>query len=77
MCGICGRTFDPDGAAVAAMNRALHHRGPDDGGAYVHPASGLSLGARRLSIINVEGGHQPLSTSRVALSVTIIEIPHP
>jgi asparagine synthase (glutamine-hydrolysing) len=37
------------------------HRGPDDEGRYVDPASGMSLGARRLSIIDVEGGHQPLS----------------
>ncbi|MDQ3586766.1 MAG: asparagine synthase (glutamine-hydrolyzing) [Actinomycetota bacterium] len=61
MCGICGRTVDPDGIAVAAMNRALHLRGPDDEGIYVDSASGLALGARRLSIIDVAGGHQPLS----------------
>jgi len=47
MCGICGRTLDPDGAAVAAMNRALRHRGPDDEGVFVDRASGLALGARR------------------------------
>ncbi len=61
MCGICGRTVDRDGRTVAAMNRALRHRGPDDEGVYVDPASGLALGARRLSIIDVAGGHQPLS----------------
>ena len=37
------------------------HRGPDDEGVYSDPASGVSLGARRLSIIDIEGGHQPLS----------------
>ncbi len=64
MCGICGRTLDPDGAAVAAMNRALRHRGPDDEGVYVDRASGLALGARRLSVIDVAGGHQPLSNEQ-------------
>ena len=43
------------------MNRALRHRGPDDEGVYRDPASGLALGATRLSIIDVEGGHQPVS----------------
>lgn len=42
------------------MNRALVHRGPDDEGSYVDPGGGLALGARRLSVIDVEGGHQPL-----------------
>jgi asparagine synthase (glutamine-hydrolysing) len=43
------------------MNPVLRHRGPDDEGCYVDPDSGLALGARRLSIIDVDGGHQPLS----------------
>jgi asparagine synthase (glutamine-hydrolysing) len=43
------------------MNRVLRHRGPDDEGRYLDPETGLALGARRLSIIDVEGGHQPLS----------------
>ena len=46
------------------MNDALRHRGPDDAGVYVDGASGLALGARRLSIIDVAGGHQPLSNER-------------
>ena len=61
MCGICGKTRDPEGTATAAMNVLLEHRGPDDEGRYVDPESGVALGARRLSIIDVEGGHQPLS----------------
>jgi asparagine synthase (glutamine-hydrolysing) len=61
VCGICGSTADPRGTAVRAMNRALVHRGPDDEGAYVDPDAGLALGARRLSVIDVEGGHQPLA----------------
>jgi len=61
MCGICGHTRDPEGAAVRAMNQAMVHRGPDDEGAYSDPASGVSIGARRLSVIDVAGGHQPLA----------------
>src|SRR5688572_9149984 len=60
MCGICGTTA-PDGSAVQAMNDAMRHRGPDDGGVHVDERGGVALGARRLSIIDVGGGHQPLS----------------
>jgi asparagine synthase (glutamine-hydrolysing) len=61
MCGICGHTGDPEGHAVRAMNAAMVARGPDDEGVHVDPASGVALGARRLSIIDVAGGHQPLA----------------
>src|SRR5919204_403391 len=61
MCGICGSTSDPNGGAVAAMKALMVHRGPDDDGAYVDQRAGVALGARRLSIIDVEGGHQPLA----------------
>lgn len=61
VCGICGATLDSDGGLAATMNAGLVHRGPDDDGVYVDPLSGLSLGARRLSIIDLAGGHQPLS----------------
>ena len=61
VCGICGHTHDPRGSAVAAMNDAMVARGPDDGGAYVDRGTGVALGARRLSIIDVDGGHQPLA----------------
>ena len=37
------------------------HRGPDDGGSHASEALGVALGARRLSIIDVVGGHQPIS----------------
>lgn len=43
------------------MNLAQIHRGPDDEGIYEDPHGRISLGARRLSIIDVAGGHQPLS----------------
>jgi asparagine synthase (glutamine-hydrolysing) len=43
------------------MNAAMVERGPDDDGTYTDFVTGVSLGARRLSIIDVEGGHQPVS----------------
>jgi asparagine synthase (glutamine-hydrolysing) len=61
MCGICGSTTPRPDVAVAVMNAAMVHRGPDDGGAYASAALGVAIGARRLSIIDVAGGHQPIS----------------
>jgi len=60
MCGICGMT-QSNAASLRAMSAALVHRGPDDEGLYVDPGSSAGLAARRLSIIDVDGGHQPLS----------------
>ena len=58
MCGICGFTWR-DNDLVAAMSRQLTHRGPDQEGAYC--ADGISLGHRRLSIIDLsEHGRQPM-----------------
>jgi asparagine synthase (glutamine-hydrolysing) len=61
MCGIAGSTSDPDGRAVEAMCEVLRHRGPDDAGVHTDRQTGLTLGARRLAIMDIEGGHQPLS----------------
>jgi asparagine synthase (glutamine-hydrolysing) len=60
MCGIAGivGTFDPAGADIRRMLGALVHRGPDGEGVYSQgPAT---LGHRRLSIIDLAGGRQPL-----------------
>lgn len=64
MCGICGifeyeRPSDIPTELVHAMNQTMVHRGPDDGGVFVGP--GIGLGHRRLSIIDLAGGHQPMS----------------
>jgi asparagine synthase (glutamine-hydrolysing) len=61
VCGICGTTSAGDAAALRTMNAAMVHRGPDDEGIYVDRETGVGLGVRRLSIIDVKGGHQPLS----------------
>ncbi len=61
MCGICGVAGGDPAAGrelVARMCGAMVHRGPDDDGS-VH-VDGLTLGMRRLSIIDVAGGHQPI-----------------
>ena len=64
MCGITG-IFDTTGTqsaisrdVLARMNQAQHHRGPDDGRSHIEP--GVGLGHRRLSIIDVATGQQPL-----------------
>ncbi len=59
MCGICGFIGLEDRALLRNMNDALQHRGPDDSGYFVDKAVGL--GHRRLSIIDLNTGHQPLS----------------
>lgn len=63
MCGICGKLeFDPEARVspnlLKRMAEAIAHRGPDDDGFYVNGQIGL--GFRRLSIIDLAGGHQPL-----------------
>src|SRR2546429_2825546 len=64
MCGICGKLMFDSGERVPAslvkrMADTLVHRGPDDEGFHVSGQAGL--GFRRLSIIDLSGGHQPLS----------------
>ena len=59
MCGIFGFAGPPDRQLLGRMAAALVHRGPDDAGSFEAPA--VSLGHRRLSIIDREGGHQPVA----------------
>jgi asparagine synthase (glutamine-hydrolysing) len=64
MCGICGKLeFHPEAKVapnlVKQMADAIVHRGPDDEGYYVKGQIGL--GFRRLSIIDLSGGQQPLA----------------
>lgn len=63
MCGICGQYHFKDSAPVSRadiekMTRTMVHRGPDDEGFYL--SGPVGLGFRRLSIIDIEGGHQPM-----------------
>jgi asparagine synthase (glutamine-hydrolysing) len=62
MCGICGiasRAGSPDPDRLAAMSATLVHRGPDSGGEYLDGP--VALAARRLSIIDLAGGDQPIA----------------
>lgn len=60
MCGICGSTRDADGRRVAAMGALMRHRGPDEQGSHLDPC-GLALGVRRLRIVDLAGGAQPVA----------------
>ena len=69
MCGICGivqlggeprRVVEKE--ALVRMTDVMTHRGPNDRGIYEAP--GVALGMRRLSIVDVEGGHQPFMNER-------------
>lgn len=73
MCGICGvayadpkRPIAPD--LLKRMSDSIAHRGPDGEGAVIH--EGVGLAHRRLSIIDVEGGAQPLSNEDGQIWVT-------
>ena len=62
MCGVAGILCNPGGrpeaAVLEAMTRTLHRRGPDDEGFYLDGPVGL--GHRRLSIVDLDTGHQPI-----------------
>ena len=76
MCGFCGilrfeRGVGIDPSLIAKMATSLSHRGPDDEGIYVEGQIGL--GHRRLSIIDIAGGHQPMkSRTRDGASQVIV-----
>jgi asparagine synthase (glutamine-hydrolysing) len=63
MCGICGLVYhDPErpveSRILRNMARKIAHRGPDDEGFYIHKNFGIAV--KRLSIIDIAGGHQPI-----------------
>lgn len=71
MCGITGffnpantHSHDVMRGHIAVMTSTIAHRGPDDEGAWVEPASGVGLGSRRLAIIDLSPeGHQPMQSA--------------
>ena len=70
MCGIAGLVGNSGRGreSVGRMIDALAHRGPDDHG--ICEAAGATLGHRRLSIIDLAGGHQPIVDHSAGLSIT-------
>jgi asparagine synthase (glutamine-hydrolysing) len=74
MCGLCGLANDdprdaPDVELVRAMARTLEHRGPDDEGVWTRGQ--LAVGFRRLSIIDLAGGHQPIENEDGTIALAI------
>lgn len=65
MCGLAGifsTNSEIERSLLEAANASLLHRGPDDSGTWINPARTCGLGHTRLSIIDLAGGHQPLSS---------------
>ena len=69
MCGICGFIGTGDRGVLTSMTEAMRHRGPDAGGMWQDAELGFYLGHRRLSIIDLSGGSQPMWTEDQALGV--------
>src|ERR1041385_4520219 len=74
MCGINGIAFSSrsrrrvDAAALKAMRDVITHRGPDDEGIFID--ENVGLGHRRLSIVDVASGHQPMTNEDASLYIT-------
>lgn len=70
MCGICGFTgrLATSEEVLESMKNKIIHRGPDSGGSYID--DGVSMGFRRLSIIDLEGGHQPIYNETKDMVIT-------
>ncbi|MBX2829856.1 MAG: asparagine synthase (glutamine-hydrolyzing) [Rhodospirillales bacterium] len=62
MCGIVGIVGEQDWEWIGSMNETQFHRGPDDGGEFTDRENMVSLAMRRLSIIDVQGGEQPITS---------------
>lgn len=74
MCGICGRLdfalerpFSEE--SLRALSAVMRHRGPDDDGVFARPGVGLAM--RRLSIIDLAGGHQPIGNEDGSVQVVL------
>jgi len=77
MCGIFGWMVEadrsPGEAALRSMTDSLEHRGPDGGGVWLTPTGDgrhqVAFGHRRLSIIDIGGGHQPMASADGAVTL--------
>ncbi|HZS83300.1 MAG TPA: asparagine synthase (glutamine-hydrolyzing) [Stellaceae bacterium] len=63
MCGIAGLHGPQHDGAILAMSERLRHRGPDDDGVFRDVEARLALAMRRLAIIDLAGGHQPMTSA--------------
>jgi asparagine synthase (glutamine-hydrolysing) len=76
VCGIAGivnASLAPQDiqAALVHMQQAMLHRGPDEGGSHVFPDAGAGLCARRLSIIDLERGNQPIANEDDSIFIVL------
>lgn len=69
MCGIAGFVGGGDRSVLQRMAQRLARRGPDGDGFLCEADAGVNLAHRRLAILDIAGGHQPMSTTDGALSV--------
>jgi len=60
MCGIAGFVGQGDALVLRAMSDAMIHRGPDGSGAFIDEANRVHLAHRRLAILDIAGGEQPM-----------------
>jgi asparagine synthase (glutamine-hydrolysing) len=67
MCGICGFYGIEDKGLLQRMMKSLEHRGPDDSGTYI--GRNICLGHRRLSIIDLKTGKQPISNENGTITI--------
>lgn len=70
MCGIVGLYGDTDESLLLEMLQSIEHRGPDDEGTHVDPDGPVMHGARRLSIVDLADGHQPMTNEDGTVTVT-------
>src|SRR5260221_218594 len=69
MCGIAGFVGQGDRGVLQRMTDAIRHRGPDAEGHWTEESTGVSLGHRRLSIVDLSGGAQPMWTADGGIGV--------
>lgn len=69
MCGIAGFFGAGNEATLRRMTSRIAHRGPDDEAFLIEPDRGVFLGFRRLAILDIAGGKQPMTTADGTLTV--------
>ena len=72
MCGICGFTGEVVSRddVIERMTKVITHRGPDSNGFYKEPDNKITMGFRRLSIIDLDAGHQPIYNEDKSMVLT-------
>ncbi len=69
MCGIVGLVGRQEESWLTRMSKVIEYRGPDDSGEYRDPVTGVAMAMRRLSIVDLSGGGQPMTNGDGTLSI--------